>query len=109
MRGISSSTNCTENNFIVAITPEPVILYIMNIRKEHLNIDDGIGAEQAMESCMEAISEILMMPALDEDAITTTDAKVLAVVGGVLKTIATKAQAYEDVYEKGVLPQNSQN
>ena len=109
MVDIRNSTNSTENNFIVAITPKPVILYIMNIRKEHLNIDDGIGAEQAMEACMGAISEILMTPALDQDKLNKEEATVLALVGGVLKTISQKAQAYEDVYEKGVLPKNSQN
>ena len=87
-----------------------VILYIMNIRKEHLNIDDSSeGAEVIMDACMGAISEILMLPAIDEDLLTKEDADVLTIVGGVLKTIAKKAQAYEDIFEKGVLPRNSQN
>ena len=109
MPAISQSTNRTKKNFIVAITPDSVILICMRIEKDHLNIDDNVGAEQAMEACMEAISEILMLPALDEDKISEGEATILALVGGVLKTISKKAQAYEDVYEKGISPQNSQN
>lgn len=81
----------------------------MRIEKDHLNIDDGIGAEQAMDACMGTISEILMFPAMDEDRLNSEEANALTIVGGVLRTIAMKAQAYEDVYEKGILPQNSQN
>ena len=109
MPAISQSTNRTKKNFIVAITPDSVILICMRIEKDHLNIDDNVGAEQAMEACMEAISEILMLPALGEDKISEGEATILALVGGVLKTISKKAQAYEDVYEKGVAPKNSQN
>jgi hypothetical protein len=72
-----------------------------------LNIDDNVGAEKAMEACMGAISDILLFP--NEGLLTEEEASVIAVVGGVLKTIAKKAQAYEDVYEKGILPENSQN
>jgi uncharacterized protein YaiE (UPF0345 family) len=79
----------------------------MRIEKDNLNIDDGIGAKQAMEACMGAIGEILLYPA--EDTLSQAEADALAVVGGALKTIAMKAQAYEDVYERGLLPQNSQN
>lgn len=81
----------------------------MRIEKEHLNIDDGIGSEQAMDACMETISEILMLPAIDEERLNPEETNALAIIGGVLRTIAMKAQAYEDVYEKGILPQNSQN
>jgi hypothetical protein len=75
--------------------------------EDHLNIDDNIGAEKAMEACMGTISDILLFP--NEDLLTEEEASIIAVVGGVLKTIAKKAQAYEDVYEKGILPENSQN
>tara|TARA_R110000765_G_scaffold340722_1_gene430788 strand:- start:511 stop:759 length:249 start_codon:yes stop_codon:yes gene_type:complete len=82
----------------------------MRIEKDHLNIDDSSeGAEVIMDACMGAISEILMLPAMDDNLLTEEDANVLTLVGEVLKTIAKKAQAYEDVYEKGILPQNSQN
>jgi len=81
----------------------------MKIEKDHLNIDDGIGAEEAMDACMGAISDILLFPALDEERLNSDESEVLAIIGGALKTIAKKAQAYEDIYEKGVLPQNSQN
>ena len=77
------------------------------IDEDHLNIDDNIGAEKAMASCMGAISDILLFP--NEDLLTEEEARIIALIGGVLKTIAKKAQAYEDVYEKGVLPENSQN
>ena len=82
-------------------------MYRIDDENGHLNIDDNVGSAQAMEACMEAISEILIFPAegkLDEEETTA-----LALVGGVLKTIGMKAQAYEDVYEKGILPKNSQN
>jgi hypothetical protein len=75
--------------------------------EDHLNIDDNIGAEKAMEACMGTISDILLFP--NEDLLTEEEASIIAVVGGVLKTIAKKAKAYEDVYEKGILPENSQN
>ena len=81
----------------------------MRIEKDNLNIDDNIGAEVAMDACMGAISEILMNPAIEEDRLNAQEATILALVGGVLKTIAKKAKAYEDVYEKGVLPENSRN
>jgi hypothetical protein len=79
----------------------------MRIEKDYLNVDDNVGSAQAMEACMEAISEILIFPA--EGKLDEEETNVLAVVGGVLKTIAIKAQSYEDVYEKGILPKNSQN
>ena len=79
----------------------------MRIEKDHLNIDDNVGAKVAMEACMGVISDILLFP--NEDLLTEEEASVIAIVGTTLKTIAQKAQAYEDVYEKGVLPQNSQN
>lgn len=78
------------------------------LNEDHLNIDDAsVGAENAMEACMGVISDILLFP--NEDLLTEEEAGVIAVVGGVLKTIAKKAQAYEDIYERGVLPENSQN
>ena len=79
----------------------------MRIEKDHLNIDDNVGAEKAMESCMELIADLLIFP--NEELLTEDEASIIALVGGVLKTISKKAQAYEDVYEKGILPQNSQN
>ena len=77
------------------------------LNEDHLNIDDNVGAEKAMEACMGTISDILLFP--NEGLLTEEEASIIAVVGGVLKTIAMKAQAYEDVYEKGILPENSQN
>ena len=79
----------------------------MRIEKDHLNIDDNVGAEKAMEACMGVIADLLIFP--NEELLTEEEASVIALVGGVLKTISKKAQAYEDVYEKGILPKNSQN
>ncbi len=79
----------------------------MRIEKDYLNIDDNVGAEKAMEACMGAIADLLIFP--NEELLTEDEASIIALVGGVLKTISKKAQAYEDVYEKGILPENSQN
>jgi hypothetical protein len=79
------------------------------LNEDHLNIDDNVGAENAMEACMAQISDILLSPRLEDETLSEEEAHVMTLIGGVLHTIAKKAQAYEDVYEKGILPENSQN
>jgi hypothetical protein len=84
-------------------------MYRIDDENEHLNIDDNIGAEVAMDACMGAIHELLLDPMIAKDELSAEDGVLFAVIGQTLKTIALKAQAYEDVYEKGILPKNSQN
>ena len=84
-------------------------MYRIDDENEHLNIDDNIGAEVAMDACMGAIHELLLDPMIAKDELSAEDGVLFAIVGQTLKTIALKAQAYEDVYEKGILPKNSQN
>ena len=84
-------------------------MYRIDDENEHLNNDDNIGAEVAMDACMGAIHELLLDPMIAKDELSAEDGVLFAVIGQTLKTIALKAQAYEDVYEKGILPKNSQN
>ena len=65
-------------------------------------------AIEAMESCMDAISGLLLEPALDEDRIEVEDAKILALVGQTLKEIARRAYAYEQI-QKGELSDDYRN
>jgi hypothetical protein len=84
-------------------------MYRIDDENEHLNIDDNLGAEVAMDACMGAIHDLLLDPMMAKDELSEEDGVLFAVIGQTLKTIALKAQAYEDVYEKGILPKNSQN
>jgi hypothetical protein len=84
-------------------------MYRIDDENEHLNIDDNLGAEDTMSACMGAIHDLLIDPMIAKDELSEEDGVLFAVIGQALKTIAMKAQAYEDVYEKGILPKNSQN
>jgi len=107
MANISNPTNCTKKNFIVAITPDSVILICMIINDDFAQ-NETPDALEAMESCMDAISGLLLEPAIDEDRIKVEDAKVLALVGETLKEIARRAYAYEQI-QKGELSGDYRN
>jgi ornithine cyclodeaminase/alanine dehydrogenase-like protein (mu-crystallin family) len=65
----------------------------------HEHIDDVGDAELVMDHSMSFLWNIIIEPnkdQLDEDELT-----MLGVVGHALKVIASKAKAYEDMYEKG--------
>jgi hypothetical protein len=81
---------------------------INNREEDHITIDDS-GAKLTMEACMGAIADILIYPKMEEEMLSTNDSQVLELVGSALKTIAMKAQAYEDVFENGTLPENYRN
>lgn len=73
----------------------------------HEVIDDVQNAELIMEHSMGFLWETIIEPnegQLDEDELT-----MLGVVGQALKIIASKAKAYEDMYEKGQSNENSLN
>jgi len=70
-------------------------------------IDDTGDAEVVMEHAMGFLWEFIIKPnkeQLDED-----EKNMLGVVGLALKTIAQKAKAYEDMYEKGKNNENYLN
>lgn len=90
-------------------TSVSVILIDMRIEKDDLHIDDNVGSKKAMEASMLAIREILIEPAIEEDRLSENEEMLMGTIGLALKMIALKAQAYEDIYEKGILPKNSQN
>ena len=81
----------------------------MRIEKDFEENENAPSSVEAMEASMDMIMRLAIEPAMDNDLVDENGAKILGLIGGVLKTISKKAQAYEDVYEKGILPQNSQN
>jgi hypothetical protein len=107
MANISNPTNCTKKNFIVAITPDSVILICMIINDDFTE-NENTDALQAMDSCMSVIGDLLLDPALDEDKLSETEAKVLGLVGETLKEIARRAYAYEQI-QKGELSDDYRN
>jgi hypothetical protein len=110
MVDISNSTNCIKKNFIVAISPKPVILIGMRIEKDfNQNENDSPSATEAMEASMDAIMNLAIEPAMNQDLIDAEGATILALVGGVLKKIASKAEAYERMFGEGNPPENYQN
>ena len=68
---------------------------------------DDIGTLKAYDACIHVISEVLIQPM---DSKLDTDEKLtLGLIKQALDIIAEKAIAYERVFEKGDLPENSQN
>ena len=68
---------------------------------------DDIGTPKAYDACIQVISEVLIQPM---DSKLDTDEKLtLGLIKQALDIIAKKAIAYERVFEKGDLPENSQN
>ena len=94
---------------MLAITLKPVILICMRIEKDFEKNENAPNAVEAMEASMEVLMRLAIEPAMDNDLVDEEGAKVLGLVGGVLKTIAEKAEAYEKVFENGGLNENSQN
>jgi hypothetical protein len=68
----------------------------MNINPEFQS-DSELNAETAMETCMAAISDTLIEPAMKKGELDETDQELLAMVGLTLKGIAQKAKAYEEL------------
>ena len=80
---------------------------LSNEEDNHELIDDIQDAELVMEHAMGFLWDVIIEPneeQLDEDELT-----MLGVVGQALKIIASKAKAYEDMYEKGQNNENSLN
>ena len=101
MVDISNPTNCTKKNFIVAITPDSVILICMIINDDFTE-NEKTNALGAMDSCMEILLNLVIDPALEEDRLSEKEAKALGLVGETLKEIARRAYAYEQI-QKGEL------
>ena len=73
----------------------------------HEIMDDVQDAEVVMEASMGFLWDVIIEPneeQLDEDELT-----MLGVVGQALKIIASKAKAYELMFEKGESNENSLN
>lgn len=68
----------------------------MNINPEFQS-DSELNAETAMETCMAAISDTLIEPAMKKGELDETDQELLAMVGLTLRGIAQKAKAYEEL------------
>ena len=109
MVDISHSTNCIKKVFIVAINPPSAILICMRIEKDFEENENAPSSVEAMEASMDMIMRLAIEPAMDNDLVDENGAKILGLIGGVLKTIAEKAEAYEQVFENGGLNENSQN
>ena len=78
----------------------------MNINREYSEDQEGItNAYEAMDACMDAISEILIEPAMERDEIDKDQAQLLGSVALALKVIAEKAYAYEKMIDNDdILP-----
>jgi len=74
-----------------------------------IDLDDGLGAEQALDASMQLVHDLLIVPMVEEDRLSLEQTHALTVVASVLGTIARKAAAYEHMFERGNLPENSQN
>ena len=94
---------------MLAITAKPVIIIGMRIEKEFEENENAPSAVEAMEASMEMIMRFAIEPAMENDLVDEEGQKVLGLVAGVLKTIASKAEAYEQVFENGGLNENSRN
>ena len=95
---------------MLAITAKPVIIIGMRIEKDFgKNENDSPSASEAMEASMEAIMELAIEPAVKNDLVDEQGAMILGLVAGVLKKIATKAEAYEKMFENGGFDENSRN
>ena len=81
----------------------------MKIEKEFEENENAPSAVEAMEASMEMIMRFAIEPAMENDLVDEEGQKVLGLVAGVLKTIASKAEAYEQVFENGGLNENSRN
>jgi len=68
----------------------------MNINPEFQS-DSELNAEIAMETCMLAISDTLIEPAMKKGELDETDKELLAMIALTLKGIAQKAKAYEEL------------
>jgi len=68
---------------------------------------DDIGTPKAYDACIQVISEVLIQPM--DSKLSTDDKMTLGLIKQALDIIADMAMAYEKVFEKGSLPENSQN
>jgi hypothetical protein len=113
MPNISSSTNCTENNFIVAITPKPVIIIGMRIEKDNnlpfdFNGDEPVDAEYVTEQSMTALWNMVISPM--QSQLSEQDITLIGIIGVTLKLVAHKAKCYEDMQQgKGDFSDLSRN
>ena len=111
MLNISPSTTCTENNFIVAITPKPVIIIGMRIEKDNnppfdFNGDVPVDAEYVTEQSMTALWDLVIDPM--QHKLSNEDKSLIGIIGVTLKIVAHKAKCYEDM-QKGNHDKNSLN
>ena len=94
---------------MLAITAKPVILICMRIEKEFEENENAPSAVEAMEASMEMIMRLAIEPAMENNLVNEEGEEILGLVAGVLKTIASKAEAYEQVFGNGGLNENSKN
>ena len=73
-------------------------MYLKN--PNHVQIQD-ISCSEAGEAVMGFIEEKLIEPLIVNDLMTLEDIKDLAPLGGAIKILATKAQAYENLFDNG--------
>ena len=80
----------------------------LNFEEDNHELIDDVGdAELVMHHAMGFLWETIIEP--NEDQLDEDELTMLGVVGQALKIIASKAKAYEDMYEKGQNNSNSQN
>lgn len=73
-------------------------MYLNN--PNHVQIQD-ISCSQAGEAVMDFIEEKLIQPLIVNDLMTDEQIEQLAPLGGAIKILATKAQAYENLFDNG--------
>jgi len=80
----------------------------LNFEEDNHELIDDVGdAELIMEHSMGFLWKTIIEP--NEDQLDEDELTMLGVVGQALKIIASKAKAYEDMYEKGQSNENSLN
>ena len=73
-------------------------MYLKN--PNHVQIQD-LSCSEAGEAVMDFIEEKLIEPLIVNDLMTLEDIKNLTPLGGAIKILATKAQAYENLFDNG--------
>lgn len=73
-------------------------MYLKN--QNHVQVQD-ISCSEAGEAIMGFIEEKLIEPLILNDLMTDEQIKQLAPLGGAIKILATKAQAYENLFDNG--------
>jgi hypothetical protein len=77
--------------------------------KDNYSEDLNPSSTEIMASCMQTIMDILIEPAIKQDTLSQEHGILLAIIGDSFNAIASKADAYEKVFERGELNQDYRN